>query len=237
MRMKECAGFNLPRSQTCLSLSLAIFLLKFSSFPPSWSMNLDLYPVESTPNTSENILKGLDPQSGEVWLRLPYNDADSCKVAFDHAAKWTYEATYFFTITLAATVPRGVRLLLLFPDTRAVLDTSKVRDVAAINRVISANLGKDPKTTQAVLCVGDALYKVSGVSGRLYMHWAETLEYANGRTPTRWRNTPILASTDTHFGATGLYPVFGQHKRHSFIPRGCETFYTPAGFVVWSLGK
>jgi len=196
-------------------------------------MNHDLYPVEVTPSVSKQIVDAA--KSGEIWKRLAWDDADSCNIRFDKADKYLYDPECFFTITFAETVPRGIHVLILFPETLEQVNTGKVRDVATINRIIDANLGKNPKHVQAVLCVGDTLYKVSGVTGRPYMHWAATLEYTTSRNPSRWQQTPILASTNGHFASTGLCPVFGQHKRESFVPRGCSKVYTPNGYVVWSL--
>jgi len=196
-------------------------------------MNHDLYPVEVTPSVSKQIVDAA--KSGEIWKRLAWDDADSCNIRFDKADKYLYDPECFFTITFAETVPRGIHVLILFPETLEQVNTGKVRDVAAINRIIDANLGKNPKHVQAVFCIGDTLYKVSGVTGRLYMHWAATLEYTTSRNPSRWQQTPILASTNRHFASTGLCPVFGQHKRESFVPKGCSKVYTPNGYVVWSL--
>ena len=61
------------------------------------------------------------------------------------------------------------------------------------------------------------------------------MEYTASRNPSRWLQTPILASTNGHFKATGLFPIFGQHKLHSFIGRGCSVICAPRNYVVWSL--
>lgn len=197
-------------------------------------MDLEGYAAQNTtPSVSQHILTTI--KTGDFYTHLPFHTDESCKVQFANAARHLYEKKYFFTITLATTIPRGVRLLLVFPERRVVLDTSEERDVASINRFIDTNLSRDPKTIQMVLCVGDSLYKVSGVTGRLYMHWAATLEYTSGRTPTRWKQAPILATTNGQFCCTGLFPVFGQEKFHSFIRKGCESITSPTGFVVWSL--
>ena len=121
-------------------------------------MDLALYPSETTPSVSKHILDEI--ASGEIWLRLPYNDKDSCKVQFSQASMSLYQREYFFTITLAKEVPRRMRLLMLFPESRAVLDTAKIKDMASINKFIACHIGKEPKSIQAVLCVGDSLYKV-----------------------------------------------------------------------------
>ena len=196
-------------------------------------MDPNQYTAEATPSVSKHILDIV--KSGGIWLRLQYDEADACKVQFAKASTRLYYKDFYFTMLLTKTVPRGVRLLFLFPETRVVLDTSKTRDLATINAVIDKNLGKDPKTTQAVLCVGDALYKVEGVTGRLYMQWAQKLEYVSGRNPNRWSDTPVLASTDRHFKTTGMFPVFGQNKLTSFIGQDCFTLYVPAKYIVWSL--
>jgi len=198
------------------------------------TMDLGSYaPQDTTPSVSQHVVTIIN--SGHFYDYLPFDTEESCKVQFAHAAKFLYEQKYFFTITLASEIPRGVRLLLVFPANRAILDTSKERNVAAINAFIDANLGRDPKTHQMVLCVGDSLYKVSGVTGRLYLQWAAILEYTADRTPSRWRQTPVLATTNGHFKCTGLYPVFGQERNHSFIGRGRWKMYAPRGYVVWSL--
>jgi hypothetical protein len=199
-------------------------------------MDAQLYPCEDVPPVGQFIVDGI--KSGSIWLHLQYHDSTAnniCKVQFGKSLTRVYQEDYFFTVTLAKEVPRNTQILLLFPATREVLDLSKTRNLHDINRYIDEHLGKDPKMAQLVLCLGSIMYKLDGVDGRLYLHWAEVLEYVSDRHPNRWMQTPLLASTDRHFKMTGLYPVFGQHMLQRFIHPDCSTFYVPRRYVVWSL--
>jgi len=196
---------------------------------------LALYPWEPIPSVSEHILKEI--KSEAIWVRIQYAAEDICKVQFAKAETRVYRQDVFFTITLADEVPRNKRILLLFPEHKSVLDLSKTRDLADINQFIDKHASKDPKLPQLVMCLGDVLYKVEGVTGRIYLHWAQLIEHVAGRQPSRWEDAPLIASTDGHFVMTGLFPVYGQHKLQSFIHPGSLRFYLPKGFVAWSLDE
>jgi hypothetical protein len=201
-------------------------------------MDATLYPSESIPPVGQFVLDGI--ASGSIWVHLQYHDSASaniCKVQFAKATTRIYQEDYFFTVTLARQIPRRTPMLLLFPVTRDVLDLSKTRSLEAINGYIDEHLGKDPKVAQMVVCLGGVMYKMDGITGRLYMQWAQILEYVSDRHPNRWSETPVFASTDGHFKMTGLFPVFGQHMLQRFIHPDCSTFYVPRGYVVWHLDK
>jgi hypothetical protein len=196
-------------------------------------MDLQESPDATIPSVSAHVLDEI--KSGAIWLRIPYSASEMCNVQFQNAETRVYDKQFFFTVTLASHVARGIQVVLLFPHTRFVLDLSKQRSVVKINELIKEHLGKDPTLPQMVLCLGDLLFKVTGVKGHLYLLWAETLEFVSGRLPTRWYQTPLLASTDGHFKTRGIFPMFGQHKMHSFIqPVSCK-FVIPSRYVVWSL--
>jgi len=201
-------------------------------------MDIDPGYREPPSKFSPKILEDIEKET--IWTRLLYDDsaaADMCKVQFTKATIRVFQEDFFFTITLAKEVPRRTHILLLFPEERKVLDLTKTRDLHVINKFIDQYISKQQNTSmpQMVMVLGDTLYKVTGVTGRLYMQWADCVEYVSGRNPSRWMQTPLLASTNGHFKMTGLFPVFSQHRLESFVHPDCCTFYVPKGCVVWSL--
>jgi hypothetical protein len=199
-------------------------------------MDIDLGWREAPSKFSPQILEDIEKDT--MWTRLQYDDsasADICKVQFAKAHTRVFQQDYFFTITLAQEVPRHTHILVLFPEHRKVVNLTKTRSLHEINTLIDQYMSKEKTLPQMVVVLGDTLYKVSGVTGRLYLQWAECVEYVSGRHPTRWHQTLLLASTNGHFKMTGLFPIFSQHRLESFVHPDCCTFYVPKSCVVWSL--
>ncbi len=160
-------------------------------------------------------LQGLVKDDG-IWVELMQMDnVRDVDVSPTGVASNCYEPgnTYYIEITLQ--IPPKLCLILLFPDhekhKQKVCYTDTYNSVPAINKVIGERMSANPQYAAQIAVVwGDHIYRVTGIKGHLYLHWAVQIQVVNsGETEVgKMESLPFLLVTNKHYGIRAVYPLF-----------------------------
>lgn len=164
-------------------------------------------------------LQGL-VRTDQIWVEMMMKDDNVRNVDFSpqNVKLNSYDPGTDTTIEVDVQIGHKLCLILLFPgindQTKRVVYTDDHKgkeQLKGVNVILNERMTKDPAcTAQVAICYHDYVYRITGVTGILYVLWAVNIDLlSRGESElAKMPNLPILVNTDGYWNIKAVYGVF-----------------------------
>lgn len=182
-------------------------------------------------------------ETDTIWADM-VADPHSRAINFsDQSVRESHYDRQTFEAEVMATVPSNLDLAAVFPSLtleggQRVIRASRYRRLDRFNRELNARLHRHQTAVQVAFCWADYIYRVSGVSGNLYLTWARELSIYHPDDPEIdkvGRDLPLLVATDGHFRTVAYYPLIAGDSTFEilFMPAASTACSYPRDFAIY----
>lgn len=196
-------------------------------------------------------LRDVDPAL--IW-GLACTDSNAIKVDFSYnnARQCQFPNDWIFEADTHPLIDKQSGFILLFSKIRSIRTTSQygndtvklTADIQAhTNSYLDVNTGRPSGLTQFSVLWGDHIFNVTGVSGTVYLWWANEISsylrdpetgLVSPKIHKMHKGMPLLVHTDSHFQILHVCPLIVHENHVRFI--SCKRFKFPHKLAAWTPG-